>query len=761
MRALSLAVLLAASVAPFPAFAEPRAVVAASMPERGARPDRAPDAQGTVAALGRAGFATAGGQDLSAAQIQAFLADLHPPGDAADKAVIVLAGSFVHSPRTTWFLGADAARARGVDLGSLAGDAIDVALVLDLAALAPQGAVVVLAEASGGPVAGSGLTAGIGPLGPLPPGVTVISGPAAEAMAFARDDLLLRGVPLRSLVARRGDLRAEGLPGRAVTFLPPEDGRSPEDRAWAAAQRADTAEGYLAYLAAAPDGVHAAEARAALDRLGYDPVEGARRAEEALGLTRDQRRAVQRDLTTVGFNTRGIDGIFGPGTRSAIGQWQRRAGLRETGFLTAAQIEDLRRDAAAVTAERERGDRDYWRQTGARGDAAGLRDYLARYPQGVHAAEARRQLAAQDAQRERDAWDRARNVNTATGYRTYLDAFPNGANAAEARRRLQQADQGGSDRQAWNLALGLATLFAFQQYLDAFPNGRYADEARDRIDAMQGGADRDAWDRARRRDDIRAYRRYIDEFPRGRYVGEAEARIAELRNPGATADERAWQGATDRNTVAAYERYLREFPRGRHAQEARARIDQASGAAVDDRTWADARAIDTQQAYRGYIDRFPQGRHLGEARQRISQLDAADADARAWDRARSRDTVPDYRRYLAEFPQGAHRREAERRLAQLQQGSGGGGGGGGSGATGTEADWAQREAQVLGANTQLALRMEQGLAEIGFNPGTIDGRIDARTRAAIRAAQSASGAPVTGYADPALLTLLGLYERDR
>lgn len=71
-----------------------------------------------------------------------------------------------------------------------------------------------------------------------------------------------------------------------------------------------------------------------------DPVE-----ERLLGLTYQERRDVQRRLTTLGYSTRGIDGSFGPATRRALASWQRDEGLRATGYLTADQLRSLRRQS--------------------------------------------------------------------------------------------------------------------------------------------------------------------------------------------------------------------------------------------------------------------------------------------------------------------------------------------------------------------------------------------------------------------------------
>lgn len=70
-----------------------------------------------------------------------------------------------------------------------------------------------------------------------------------------------------------------------------------------------------------------------------DPVE-----ERLLYLTYNERREVQRMLTRLGYNTRGVDGAFGGNTRRALAAWQRDEGLRASGYLTADQLRALRRD---------------------------------------------------------------------------------------------------------------------------------------------------------------------------------------------------------------------------------------------------------------------------------------------------------------------------------------------------------------------------------------------------------------------------------
>ena len=69
-----------------------------------------------------------------------------------------------------------------------------------------------------------------------------------------------------------------------------------------------------------------------------DPAE---EAELALNLNRNDRKELQAALTALGFDTKGVDGFFGPGTRAAIKGYQATKGAEQTGFLTASLASEL------------------------------------------------------------------------------------------------------------------------------------------------------------------------------------------------------------------------------------------------------------------------------------------------------------------------------------------------------------------------------------------------------------------------------------
>ncbi|HMR34001.1 MAG TPA: peptidoglycan-binding protein [Geminicoccaceae bacterium] len=66
-------------------------------------------------------------------------------------------------------------------------------------------------------------------------------------------------------------------------------------------------------------------------------------AEEAMGLTREQRMAVQQALGRIGYDLGRPDGAFGPMTRKAIASWQQASNQDPTGYLTPDQLAKLSR----------------------------------------------------------------------------------------------------------------------------------------------------------------------------------------------------------------------------------------------------------------------------------------------------------------------------------------------------------------------------------------------------------------------------------
>ena len=109
-------------------------------------------------------------------------------------------------------------------------------------------------------------------------------------------------------------------------------------RAYEAAERLHTVSSYGLVIERFPNTLYAQLAQQQLEKLASavtPPAPSAAEAETALGLTRAQRRLVQRGLAALEFDVGVADGIFGPRTRAGLAQWQTAQGAPATGYLNA------------------------------------------------------------------------------------------------------------------------------------------------------------------------------------------------------------------------------------------------------------------------------------------------------------------------------------------------------------------------------------------------------------------------------------------
>ena len=486
------------------------------------------DVSAAIEALGAAGFDVISGVDLEIDALRENMGSLLTD-EAPERSVILLSGRFAHSGHESWYLpgAADAPSLATVD-----GAALSLSTVMEIAGRSQGGAVVLLGSpmaeledlnAEAGVVSeasaedapddlpfalGFGLMPGLGTITP-PQGVTVIAGDIPDILSFVEDALVMPGLSLPEMLADKEELQAYGFLSPLLSFLPADDATSEaepveeqnteseaeaEGAVWQAAQDTDTIVAYEAYLAQYPEGAFAADARAAIDALAADPE----RIEAALELGASTRQHIQRQLNVLGYDTRGVDGIFGPGTRNAISNWQQDSGLDATSFLTAEQIDvlndmattreaELEEEAREQELERERADRAYWEDTGRGQDEAGLRAYLERFPDGLFSDVAGARLAEIETARDREAWETALAEDTEAAYRRYLDAHEDGAFADSARARLAEMgeeDALAADEAAWSAAQQIDTADAYARYLEDFPEGAFSEPATQRLDEL-------------------------------------------------------------------------------------------------------------------------------------------------------------------------------------------------------------------------------------------------------------------------------------
>lgn len=430
--------------------------------------------------------------------------------------LIGLSGHFVHSSSETYFLATDSDTG---PLAEIAGQALPLSTVMGWLSERPGNAVLVLAGNEENSAISPFLTEGIGALN-IPQGVSVIATDPRTASNLIGKVLAEPGREFVR-VARSNKLEVQGYAPDDHVFLeeaakpvvetpeaatpkpqPNTDQALQDIFAWRAASKANTVAAYESYLQEMPRGRFAEMAQNRIASLTDTPEARAERAEQSLDLSRDARRDIQRDLSLLEFNTRGIDGIFGRGTRTAIAAWQRDQRMDDTGYLTRDQITRLDAQAERRAAELQQeaedrrrqllaADRAFWDETGSRGDEVGFRTYLDRYPDGEFSEVASERLADIERRKRREAnqidrqfWDYATTTNTVEGYRDYLADMPNGAFRDDAEARIAQLTQQQQNSQENSNAARQ------EQALNLSPRTRQVVESRlDRLDLRPGKID--------------------------------------------------------------------------------------------------------------------------------------------------------------------------------------------------------------------------------------------------------------------------------
>ncbi|WP_299360760.1 peptidoglycan-binding domain-containing protein [uncultured Paracoccus sp.] len=364
--------------------------------------------------------------------------------------------------------------------------------------------------------------------------------------------------------------------GAIAQGLTAQQAAEQERALWEAVQKRNSVAAYQAYLDDYPSGRYADTAR---DRIrqatGREPVRTApspaQQAEAQLQLNRNQRQQIQRDLTALGYDTRGIDGAFGSGTRNAIRSWQTANDLAATAYVNADQIALLRRQAAdrATPAAGN---------TQAAGDASSSQTELALNLTRTDRQRIQRQLTTQghnagvaDGLFGSATRKAIRSWQEKQGYRQtgYLNA-PQLAKLRDLATARTAPRPGSNDVEEQLLTLTRAERQEAQRLLVRLghdtrgTDGTFGPATRDAIARWQGT---NGW----------AATGYLnaDQFRALRKQGErATATAPAADRNDSRADEQAWARAIEAKTLAGYQAYLAAHPRGAHAAEARQVVDR-------------------------------------------------------------------------------------------------------------------------------------------------------------------------------------------
>lgn len=457
-----------------------------------------------VAAYDAQGFEVIGGRELDQNTMQDAVSRFLGQAKDADRVIVHFSGRSVYYRTQTWLLPIDI---QPDSLAVVGYNTTSANLLLDVLGDHAGRAILLIANENSDRVRRP-LRVGFGDFN-VPQGVLLISGNEPDVNDFVQRELLvLQGTVAEVLAATSHDVKAQG-------FVSPDLGIArniavvstanwvdvvAEQALWAVAENSGSQVDLEEYLRRFPSGLYAAAARARLSDLVAPTPET---VEAALNLTRTERISIQKNLTVLGFDTRGIDGIFGSGTRASIAAWQKDQALEQTGYLRERLVTKLQRQSDTRRREIKSEDRAYWQATGASDDKVDLQTYLEKYPAGEFADKATEALrvfeAAETTRADQRAWRQARELKTAAGYGTYLGAFPDGLYRDIAQERLAEmqptspdpSDEAMAIAQENRLGLNAGTRTLIETRLSGLDynvgpiDGTFTDQTRRGIKAFQ------------------------------------------------------------------------------------------------------------------------------------------------------------------------------------------------------------------------------------------------------------------------------------
>ncbi len=267
------------------------------------------------------------------------------------------------------------------------------------------------------------------------------------------------------------------------------------------------------------------------------------------GLTRDERMRVQRGLAALGYDGGPADGMFGPRTRSAIGEWQQAKGLEATGYLSRDEAEVL----AAASAE------------------SPLSIEGAPQPTPTPTLTTPQPEATPDDVQQTIVRDRyVMGIEAAHGAGEYAKVLTFVEKLRELGGELPLAvgyHQGvayqelGRDEEA----IQVLNRYLARYLQETGERGEHYQEVQKRLLALEDRVDAEGerYEHARTAGTAAAWGEYLKDYPQGRYAAEARRSQAQAQ------DDEAYERARQADTPASYGAYLREYPTGRHAADAR------------------------------------------------------------------------------------------------------------------------------------------------------------------------------------------------
>lgn len=149
-------------------------------------------------------------------------------------------------------------------------------------------------------------------------------------------------------------------------------------------------------------------------------------------------------------------------------------------------------------------------------------------------------------------WSQANTLKTIAAYQAFLSKYPNDVHAADAKSRIAELQ----DEQAWSTAQVASTVQGYQQYLTAEPNGAHAQAARDEISSRERSA---AWQTVQTNETAQSLQEFLQKYPTGTEADRARDKLKAIAGYRAELGIAHSQRIADRERDALAKRFGRNF----------------------------------------------------------------------------------------------------------------------------------------------------------------------------------------------------------
>lgn len=267
---------------------------------------------------------------------------------------------------------------------------------------------------------------------------------------------------------------------------------------------------------------------------------------------------------------------------------------------------------------------------------AAMRDYLAQFPASTHADR------AANIAKERQAWEAAAAIDSDEAWDDYLARFANDRHAAEATARRDRARD--RDEKAFNAAAEQQSVAAWQRFLAQCPPGRR--KARAELHLREALAFASARDRGRNALEV-----FVRQYSGAPLAKEARRILQQLD------DDEDYAQALSIEAPAAWRLYLTAHPHGAHAERARQRL-----VTLEEEAHAELVAAFDENAAEEFLADFPESARGDDVRRLLAAHHSRDAATSNvdFDAAWERGTAAAWEDFLAHHADSPRADEATR-----------------------------------------------------------------------------------------------------